>query len=59
MGMSLVRLFCYAEPFQHGLVDPRNVHWHMGNIDRVRWRDFRSRQSRWSLASPISGRSLG
>jgi len=25
MGMSIVNLFWYAEPFQHGLGNPRNV----------------------------------
>ena len=44
---SLDHLFWYAEPFQHGLGNQRNVHLHKENIvtlsERVLWRDFRSR----------------
>jgi hypothetical protein len=32
---SLAHLFWYAEPFQHGLGHPRNVHLHIGKHRHV------------------------
>jgi hypothetical protein len=55
MGMSIVNLFLYAEPLQHGLGNPR-ARWPpaYGKTpvrvdDRLLWRDFRSRQGTMDL----------